>query len=122
MLSSLQVFLLNVDLQSGKPPILRIEAPDDLPNWVAEHREALRATVIEYGAVLVRGLGLSDANEVGAAFRQLGTRLMTEREAFASRRIYSEGVYSSSTWPQNQPMCMHHELSYAFEFPGLMLF
>ena len=47
---------------------------------------------------------------------------MTEREAFASRRTYSDGVYSSSTWPQNQPMCMHHELSYALEFPGLMLF
>jgi alpha-ketoglutarate-dependent taurine dioxygenase len=82
----------------------------------------LHAAVIEYGAVLVRGLGLSDANEVGIAFRQLGTSLISEREAFASRRIYSEGVYSSSTWPQNQPMCMHHELSYAFKFPGLMLF
>jgi alpha-ketoglutarate-dependent taurine dioxygenase len=31
-------------------------------------------------------------------------------------------VYSSSTWPPNQPMCMHHELSYTLEFPGLMLF
>jgi len=47
---------------------------------------------------------------------------MTEREAFASRRTYPGGVYSSSKWPPNQPMCMHHELSYALEFPGLMLF
>ena len=47
---------------------------------------------------------------------------MTEREAFAPRRTYSDGVYSSSTWPPNQPMCMHHELSYPLEFPGLMLF
>ena len=47
---------------------------------------------------------------------------MTEREAFASRQVYSDGVYSSATWPANQPMCMHHELSYRLEFPGLMLF
>jgi alpha-ketoglutarate-dependent taurine dioxygenase len=47
---------------------------------------------------------------------------MTEKEAFASRRTYSDGVYSSSKWPPNQPMCMHHELSYTLEFPGLMLF
>jgi alpha-ketoglutarate-dependent taurine dioxygenase len=47
---------------------------------------------------------------------------MTEKEAFASRRTYADGVYSSATWPQNQPMCMHHELSYTLEFPGLMLF
>jgi alpha-ketoglutarate-dependent taurine dioxygenase len=47
---------------------------------------------------------------------------MTEREAFASRRTYFDGVYSSSKWPPNQPMCMHHELSYTLDFPGLMLF
>jgi alpha-ketoglutarate-dependent taurine dioxygenase len=47
---------------------------------------------------------------------------MTEMEAFAPRRRYAEGVYSASKWPPKQPMCMHHELSYAFEPPGLMLF
>ena len=47
---------------------------------------------------------------------------MTEREAFAPRQIYSDGVYSSATWPANQPMCMHHELSYTLESPSLMLF
>jgi alpha-ketoglutarate-dependent taurine dioxygenase len=47
---------------------------------------------------------------------------MTEKEAFASRRVYSDGVYSSSKWPPNQPMCMHHELSYTLEFPAVMMF
>ncbi len=47
---------------------------------------------------------------------------MTEKEAFAGRRRYSEGVYSSSKWPPNQQMCMHHELSYRLEFPSVMLF
>src|SRR5262249_58826185 len=56
-----------------------------------------------------------------AVFRQLGS-LMAEREAFARRRRYSEGVYSSTKWPPNQHMCMHHELSYAVELPSLMLF
>jgi len=47
---------------------------------------------------------------------------MTEREAFAPRRHYAEGVYSASNWPPNEHMCMHHELSYAVELPSLMLF
>jgi len=47
---------------------------------------------------------------------------MPEMEAFAPRRRYAQGVYSSSKWPPNQPMCMHHELSYALEPPSLMLF
>jgi alpha-ketoglutarate-dependent taurine dioxygenase len=47
---------------------------------------------------------------------------MTEKEVFAPRRTYSDGVYSSSKWPPNQPMCMHHELRYTLEFPGMMMF
>ena len=78
--------------------------------------------VAEHGSVLVRGLGLRDAGEVGAVFARLANGLMTEREAFAPRQTYSDGVYSSATWPANQPMCMHHELSYTLEFPGLMMF
>jgi alpha-ketoglutarate-dependent taurine dioxygenase len=114
--------LLDVGLQPGTPPILRAEAAADAPSWAAEHRDALRAVVAERGSLLVRGLGLRDAAEVGAVFQQLATGLMTEKEAFASRRTYSDGVYSSSKWPPNQPMCMHHELSYTLAFPGLMLF
>jgi alpha-ketoglutarate-dependent taurine dioxygenase len=122
MSSSPLVSLLDVELQHGKPPIVRVEATGDAPGWAAEHRDALRAVVAEHGAVLVRGLGLRDAAGTTAVFRRLATSLMTEREAFAARQIYSDGVYSSATWPANQQMCMHHELSYRLEVPSLMLF
>src|SRR5213083_3267055 len=114
MLSSSPTSTLNVDVRAGKPPMLRVDATDDAPRWAAEHRNALRAAVAEHGSLLVRGLGLRDAAETEAAFRQLGN-LMTEKEAFAPRRSYAKGVYSSSKWPPNQPMCMHHELSYALQ-------
>ena len=114
--------LLDIDRQPGKAPILLAETPGDAPGWAAEHKDALRALVAEHGSIMVRGLGLRAAAEVSAVFRRLANGLMIEREAFATRRIYGDGVYSSATWPANQPMCMHHELSYTFEFPGLMLF
>jgi alpha-ketoglutarate-dependent taurine dioxygenase len=112
---------LNVDLRPGKPPLLQAQATDGAARWAAEHRNALRALVAEHGALLVRGLGLRDAAETEAVFRQLGS-LIPERESFAPRRRYAEGVYSASKWPSRQPMCVHHELSYTLEPPGLMLF
>src|SRR5437867_1999969 len=121
MSSSAPTSLLNVDLRPGKPPMLRVEATGDTPRWAAEHRDALHAAVAEHGSLLVRGLGLRDAIETEAVFRRLAS-LMTEKEAFAARRSYSHGVYSSSKWPPNQPMCMHHELSYVLELPSIMLF
>src|SRR6266478_3467676 len=121
MSTSFRTSQLQVDLQPGKPPMLQATATGGAPRWAAEHRDALRALVAEHGSLLVRGLGLHDAAETEAVFRQLGG-LMTEREAFTPRRSYAQGVYSSSKWPPNQPMCMHHELSYALQPPGLMLF
>jgi alpha-ketoglutarate-dependent taurine dioxygenase len=121
MSSSSLTSTLNVDVRPGKPPMLRVDAIDDGPCWAAEHRDALRAAVVQHGSLVVRGLSLRDVAGIEAVFRQLGS-LMTEREAFAPRRTYSPGVYSASKWPPNQHMCMHHELSYTLEFPSLMLF
>jgi alpha-ketoglutarate-dependent taurine dioxygenase len=122
-MSASSSLLLDVDRQPDRIPMLHVDAAFEGPSWAALHCDALRAVVAEHGAVLVRGLPLRGAAQVTAAFRALGTGgLMIEREAFAARQTYAEGVYSSSTWPPNQPMCMHHELSYRLTFPGLMLF
>ena len=109
-------------MRPGAPALLHAEAPSDPPAWIASHRDALRALVLEHGALMLRGLGLGDASDAGTAFRALTPELMTEREGFAARRTHADGVYSTSTWPPSQQMCMHHELSYAFEAPGLLLF
>ena len=84
-------------------------------------RDAIRSGVVAHGAMRIRGLELRDTAEAESVFRQLGT-LMTETEAFAPRTRYAPGVYSATKWPPNQPMCVHHELSYAHEVPTLMLF
>ncbi|MGW1559865.1 TauD/TfdA family dioxygenase [Streptomyces sp. NPDC002144] len=117
----------DIDTAPGRPPLLHAEPENAKPetgvaSWAAEHRDALRAAVAEHGSLMVRGLGLTEPAAVGAVFRQLTDALMADREPFAPRRSYGDGVYSSSKWPPNQQMCMHHELSYSLEFPGLLLF
>ena len=122
MTTMLATLPLAADLRPGAPPILQVEPPDDALGWVRAHRDLLRATTLEHGALLVRGLGLRDPSMIGAAFRTLAPDLMTEREGFAARTTYADGVYSTTAWPPSQPMCLHHELSYAFATPGLLLF
>jgi len=116
-LSSLRI----AEPQAGKPPMVRAEAGGNPAAWAAENRSTLRGHVEEHGSLLVRGLGIADAAEAGAVFRSLGD-LVIETEAFSPRHRYSDRLYSSSKWPPNQPMCMHHELSYVIEPPRLMLF
>jgi alpha-ketoglutarate-dependent taurine dioxygenase len=122
MSTSSPASLLDVQLDPGRPPLLRAETHGDAVNWAAGHRDALRRVIAEHGSLMVRGLGLGDPAAVAAVFGQLATGLMTEMEAFAPRQSYSPGVYASTKWPPAQQMCMHHELSYTLDFPGLMLF
>src|SRR5436305_14984770 len=118
--------LMDVELQPGKPPMVRVESgaqdSSSPANWAAGHRNALRAVVAEHGSVLIRGLGLRDAAETSAVFQRLAVSLMPEKEAFAPREPHPGGLYSATPWPPNHQMCMHHELSYRLEFPVLMLF
>jgi len=113
---------LPVQTAPGRPPLVVANCGPDAEGWIAYHRGALRDVLAHYGTVLVRGLGLRSEAQVAHVFRLIGGELMTEREAFAQRERFPSGVYSSSTWPANQPMCMHHELSYALDVPRLMMF
>lgn len=113
--------LPDLEQRPGRPPLLPAEPGGDAPGWVTERCHALRAAVTEHGSVLVRGLGLHDTSGTAAVRDALGVPPMPERETFAARQAYGDGVLSATPWPPNQPMCMHQEQSYALEFPGLML-
>ncbi|CAM5343553.1 TauD/TfdA family dioxygenase OS=Streptomyces tendae OX=1932 GN=GUR47_32365 PE=4 SV=1 [Streptomyces tendae] len=111
---------------TGTGPLLRLDATEAPPgaavDWLTDRRPEIREAVARNGAVLVRGLRLdSRATAAAAVGRVIGDPLI-EREGFAPRDTYGQGVYSSSHWPADQPMCMHHELSYASFAPRLMAF
>lgn len=111
---------------TGTGPLVRLDATEAptgaAVEWLTAHRPEIRAAVARNGAVLVRGLRLdSRAAAAAAVGRVIGDPLI-EREGFAPRDTYGQGVYSSSHWPADQPMCMHHELSYASSAPRLVAF
>ncbi|BCK68035.1 protein AmbD [Streptomyces libani subsp. rufus] len=114
---------LDLELAPGKPPILRVTepvAPGHLPEWIGERTAALESALLEHGAVLLRGLGVRDAAALGRIGERLSGTVMPEREAFARRRPLDGPVVSSLEWPPDQPMCMHHEVSYGLEIPRLL--
>ncbi|WP_329375202.1 TauD/TfdA family dioxygenase [Streptomyces sp. NBC_01483] len=109
-------------VSNGSPLVTwHVDAPDEAPGWARRNCRELRAGVTEHGAVLVRGLKLRDSETFAAVSRALADELMPEREGFAHRDEAPGPVYSSSRWPDDQIMCMHHELSYAHEFPALLI-
>ncbi|MEU6667432.1 TauD/TfdA family dioxygenase [Streptomyces sp. NPDC046727] len=102
-------------LEPGRTPLLQLPH-QELP------APAVRQLLTRHGAVLLRGLGLTAPADLARAAHTLGVTPVPEREGFAARDDFGQGVYSASRWPADEPMCMHHELSYADEVPGIALF
>lgn len=118
---------LDVHLTDRAVPLVDL-AGSDAPTWLAQRRDLIDALVDEHGAVLLRGAlalhGSATANETAAAaaVAALVRELAVEHEPFASRQPVAPGLASSAQWPPDQPMCMHHELSYLTRPPSRQLF
>lgn len=94
----------------------------DPASWAADNRADLRSLLAADGAVLVRGLEIADVSTAAAVSRALIDSFVTEREGFAPRDSLEHGMYSATKWPSDQPMCMHHELSYVTDVPTVLSF
>jgi alpha-ketoglutarate-dependent taurine dioxygenase len=113
---------LGVSVATGKPPVVCAVHDGDPLGWLDDQRADLDEVVERFGAVLIRGFDVSGADLAAAVSRRLIGEVMTEREGFAPRGPVRPGLYTSTVWPEDQPMCMHHELSYAREMPSRMVF
>lgn len=108
---------------AGQPPVIRAVPDVDGPaGWLRARLLEIEEVVDRCGAVLVRGLGVRDRRTATEASRALLGELYAEREPFAPRTRHPGGLYSATDWPPDQPMCMHHELSYAREVPARQIF
>jgi alpha-ketoglutarate-dependent taurine dioxygenase len=103
------------------PQIVTAPALRADPGWPARERDRLRRLAAAHGAVLVRGLAVAAAADAAAVAAALADTLIEEREGFTPR-VPRDGIYPAASWPSDQPMCMHHELSYGTAPPSLLIF
>ena len=113
---------IDVETPTDGPARVEVEGDPDPLAFAATHRDTLRGQLVRHGALLVRGLTLDSPDDFLAMAQIVSNGLLHDTEAFAPREQHVGQAYSSSAWPANQQMCMHHELSYRKMFPGTMLF
>ncbi|MER7763025.1 TauD/TfdA family dioxygenase [Streptomyces sp. NPDC097619] len=111
--------------EAGKPAIVRTPAGAGLAEavaWLTAHREEIQAELHRSGAVLLRGLPVTDAASFAAARDALVSQRAGYKEKATPRTDFGEGVFSSTDLPAVQPIRLHNENSYTLDFPGVLLF
>src|SRR5205085_698576 len=90
----------------------------DLAAWGAQRREWIEGLLVEHGALLFRGFGLSTAEQFQQFASAVSLELLDYQERAAPRLKVSDKVYTSTEFPPDHVIPLHHEMSYSHNWPS----
>lgn len=102
-------------LSAGMPGV-------DLAAWAAESRHVIEHHLLTYGGVLFRGFKLPDADAFRAVVSVLSNDLLDYAERAAPRTQVKQNVFTSTEFPADQYIPLHHEMSYTRQWPRKIWF
>jgi alpha-ketoglutarate-dependent taurine dioxygenase len=94
-----------------------------LIGWLKEHEAELEAALTEVGGVLLRGFDLPDEDAFQQVAQSYLHELLPYMEGQSPRtKVREAGIYTSTEYPKDQTVTLHHELSYSADPPPRILF
>jgi alpha-ketoglutarate-dependent taurine dioxygenase len=112
-----------LDDQEGFPLVIEqaIEGTN-LISWASHHRDWLEHELLRHGAILFRGFALEDTAHFEGFVKTISPDLLDYHERAAPRREVSPRIYTSTEYPADQYIPLHHELAHSHFWPGKIWF
>jgi alpha-ketoglutarate-dependent taurine dioxygenase len=106
------------------PPVVAPENCPDIRIWVAAHRVALLERMAGEGAVLVRGLPVTNAETFDTFVEAVGLPAFPYKDSLsnAHRISFTERVFSANEAPAELPIFLHHEMAQTPLPPSALFF
>lgn len=103
---------------NGLPALVRATVPGvDLADWLARSAATVDELAGRAGAVLFRGFEVRSADDFRVVMDALSGEVLGYGERSSPRTQVSDGVYTSTEHPADQPIVLHNEQSYARDWP-----
>jgi len=94
----------------------------NLAGWAAANREQLETQLLQHGAILFRKFNVSAVSQFQQFARAISPDLLDYNERAAPRTEVSQNIYTSTEYPANQHIPLHHEMSYSHNWPTKIWF
>jgi alpha-ketoglutarate-dependent taurine dioxygenase len=112
-----------LDAEKKFPLVLEPQADGlNLVAWAENNREFLDARLLERGAILFRGFNMEGHSQFEQLVRTISGELLDYRERAAPRREVGSRIYTSTEFPADQAIPLHHEMSYSHNWPAKIWF
>jgi alpha-ketoglutarate-dependent taurine dioxygenase len=105
------------------PLVLEPSAPGlDPVAWAENNREFIELRLLEHGALLFRGFKIEGVAQFEQFTQVISGELLKYSERAAPRREVGARVYTSTEFPADQSIPLHHEMSYSHNWPSKIWF
>lgn len=94
----------------------------NLAAWAEANRSEVEAQLLKHGALLFRNFNVGGASQFEQVATALTTELLQYNERAAPRTEISRNVYTSTEYPADQHIPLHHEMSYSHNWPTKIWF
>jgi alpha-ketoglutarate-dependent taurine dioxygenase len=112
-------------LVEGESLPLVVEPEVDTLNpaaWAAANRALVESQLHAHGALLFRGFRVAGVEGFEELARAVTPDLLDYRERAAPRKVVGRNVYTSTEFPADQWIPLHHEMSYSHNWPTKIWF
>ncbi len=94
----------------------------NLAGWAAGQRGVIEEELLRHGAILFRGFRVGEVGGFEQFARAVSPDLLDYLERAAPRKEVGSNVYTSTEFPADQHIPMHHEMSYSHNWPTKLWF
>jgi alpha-ketoglutarate-dependent taurine dioxygenase len=94
----------------------------NLRGWAGANGDWIEKQLLSKGAILFRGFGIDSVAQFQEVSQAMCPNLLDYNERAASRNEVGKNVYTSTEFPANQTIPMHHEMSYSHNWPTKLWF
>lgn len=94
----------------------------NLVTWASCNNNFIKAQLLKYGAILFRGFDGDSATRFEQFTRAISPQLIDYSERAAPRKEVGSRIYTSTEYPADQCIPMHHEMSYSHNWPTKIWF
>lgn len=89
----------------------------NLVAWARESRAMIEQQLLQYGGILFRGFNVDTVDGFEQFARAFSSDLLDYRERAAPRIEVGNSIFTSTEYPADQHIPLHHEMSYSHNWP-----
>ncbi len=94
----------------------------ELSGWLRSRKGEVEEELLRHGAILFRGFGVNSVGGFEEVARAVSPDLLDYTERAAPRHEVGNNIFTSTEYPADQHIPLHHEMSYSHNWPSKIWF